>query len=108
MRDSWNKKIVFVDGCLSAKYNDMAYALGIQYSNQIYKGWYDLAYAKRILTYYNDWSGNFWYRLRLNDSIYEAISYCIWNTPGVLLKDGPHFNYRFKGFGNIQTIRLQQ
>lgn len=88
--------------------SDISYALGIQSSDQIYKGWYDLAYAKRILTYYNDWSSNFWYRLGLNDTIYEAISYCIWNTPGVMLKDGPHYNYRFKGFPNIYNIRLQQ
>jgi len=29
MHDSWNKKIVFVDGCLSAKYADMAAAYGV-------------------------------------------------------------------------------
>ena len=88
--------------------SDMSYALGIEYSDQIYKGWYDLAYAKRIFTYYNVWSGNFWDSLGSNDTIYEAMSFCIFNTPGVMLEDGPHYNYRFKGFGNIQTIRLQQ
>jgi len=88
--------------------SDMSYALGIGYSDQIYKGWYDLSYAKRIFTYYNEWSGNFWYRLGLNDTIYEAVMYCIWHTPGVMLEEGPHYNYRFKGFGNIQTVRLQQ
>ena len=45
MHDSWKKKIVFVDGCLSAKYDDMAKAYGM-YSlqgqgslDQIYIGW---------------------------------------------------------------------
>jgi len=45
MHESWNKKIVFVDGCLSAVYNDMAEAYGM-YSlegygsnDQIYIGW---------------------------------------------------------------------
>jgi len=88
--------------------SDMSYALRIEHPDQIYKGWYDLSYAYRILTYYNDWSGNFWDRLGLNDTIFQAITYCILNTSGVMLKNGPHYNYRFKGFGNIQTIRLQQ
>jgi len=45
MHDSWNKKIIFVDGCLSAEYADMARAYGVfslqgQGSlDQIYIGW---------------------------------------------------------------------
>jgi len=45
MHDSWNKKIVFVDGCLSAKYPDLAASYGVfslqgQGSlDQIYIGW---------------------------------------------------------------------
>jgi hypothetical protein len=45
MHDQWNKKIVFVDGCLSAKYDDMAKAYGMYSlqgqgsSDQIYIGW---------------------------------------------------------------------
>jgi len=45
MHEQWNKKIVFVDGRLSAVYPDMAYAYGV-YSlqgqpskDQIYIGW---------------------------------------------------------------------
>jgi len=45
MHDQWNKKIVFVDGCLSARYSDMAEAYGVfslqGYGSldQIYIGW---------------------------------------------------------------------
>ncbi|HDZ69049.1 MAG TPA: hypothetical protein ENH43_01355 [Phycisphaerales bacterium] len=124
-------KIVFFDGCYTGRLkftgswdlvegpgddqgqmnpwpNDMSEALGIFYTDQIYKGWYGKSFAFNFLTYYITWSNNFWDRLRLNDSIYEAISYCIWNTPGVSLRYGPHKNYRLKGFGDIYNIRLQQ
>jgi hypothetical protein len=132
-------KIVFFDACYSARLkitaggelvegpsyeedptevitdvspSDMSWALGVEYSDQIYKGWYDLSYAERILTYYNDWSGNFWKKLGgiegiSSGSIYEAVNYCIWHTPGVELKKGPFYNYRFKGAGgDIYSIRL--
>jgi hypothetical protein len=92
--------------------SDMSWAFGIEYSDQVYKGWYDKAYARRILTYYNDWSGNFWKKLGgievSSGSIHEAINYCIWHTPGVMLIDGPHWNYRFKGLGsNLNSIMLE-
>ena len=91
--------------------SDMSDALGIKNTDQIYKGWYDLAYAFRILTYYNQWSFNFWKKLGGVDGessgcIYEAVDYCIWHTEGANLKYGPHYNYRFKGVGGDMSIRL--
>ena len=87
MSDSWNKKIVFVDGCLSAYYTDMAYAYGVfseqgQGSlDQIYIGW-----RKKVLTappghildpilLSTDGVKIFWERMGRGDSVYEALYY---------------------------------
>jgi len=87
MYASWNKKIVFVDGCLSAKYPDMADAYGVfslqgQGSlDQIYIGW-----RIKVLTttpgsifdpllFSTDGVKLFWERMGYGDSIYDALYY---------------------------------
>jgi len=87
MHASWNKKIVFVDGCLSAKYIDMAYAYGVfslqgQGSlDQIYIGW-----TIKVLTttpggifdpllFSTDGVKLFWERMGYGDTIYDALYY---------------------------------
>jgi len=87
--------------------NDMSAVLRIENTDQIYKGWYEKSYAIDEFTYYITWSNNFWDKLRLNGSIYEAIDHCIYNTPGPFLRHGPHKNYRLKGLGEPSSIRLQ-
>ena len=88
MHDSWNKKIVFVDGCLSAtEPPDMAYAYGVfslqgQGSlDQIYIGW-----RIKVLTttpgsiydpvlFSTDGVKLFWERMGYGDDIYSALDY---------------------------------
>ena len=87
MYDSWNKKIVFVDGCLSAKYTDMAEAYGV-FSlqghgslDQIYIGWTEEVdtHSIRLLEFFSgDTTAGvvmFWERLGLGDSVEEAFEY---------------------------------
>ncbi len=85
---------------------DMSGALGMVYDDQIYKGWWGKSFAINELTYYISWSNNFWDRLRLGDSIYEAIDHCIWHVSGIGLPYGPHHMYRLRGYGNIYAIKL--
>jgi hypothetical protein len=90
--------------------SDMCLALRMGYTDQIYKCWYDKCYAIDLFTYHVTWSNNFWYRLGLSDSVQEAIDYTINHTPGILLKHGPHKNYRLKaGTSGCEPhlIRLQ-
>lgn len=86
MRDSWNKKIVFVDGCLSAKYNEMAYAYGVfslqgQGSlDQIYIGWrikvlVSTGIMKKIVGNTTEGVRLFWERMGSGDSVYAALYY---------------------------------
>jgi hypothetical protein len=84
MHDSWSKKIVFIDGCKSADFNDMAEAYGV-YSlqgqgskDQIYIGWRidieqaiwdkfadDTTYGIKL----------FWDQMRLGKGIKQAFDY---------------------------------
>jgi hypothetical protein len=87
MYNSWNKKIVFVDGCLSATYQDMAYAYGVfslqgQGSlDQIYIGWKESpeTHWLRFLEYCSGDTTEgvrmFWERLGLGDSVENAFNY---------------------------------
>lgn len=125
-------KLVFLDTCMSGRLrlthdwrliegpdaedyppdigqNDMSYAFRIQNSNQVLKGWYNLAWAKRIFTYYNKWSLNFWHALKDDYcSVDCAIEYAIVNTPGVTLREAPHTSYRFRSPGcELNSIRLR-
>jgi len=92
MYDSGNKKIVFIDGCLSAfnwdgAGNDMAYAYGMYslwnagHQDQIYIGW-----RIKVLTatpgsiwdwvlFSTDGVKLFWERMGLGDDVYEALYY---------------------------------
>ena len=87
MDEQWNKKIIFVDGCLSAKYNDMAEAYGVfslqgQGSiDQIYIGWTETVdtHPNRIIEFFSgDTTAGvkmFWERMGLNDSVEQAFKY---------------------------------
>ncbi|MHC4463561.1 MAG: dockerin type I domain-containing protein [Planctomycetota bacterium] len=86
MHDSWNKKIVFVDGCLSAKYNDMAHAYGVfslqgQGSlDQIYIGWrikilVSTGIMEEIIGNTTEGVRMFWERMGSGDDIYDALYY---------------------------------
>ncbi|MBL7189839.1 MAG: hypothetical protein ISS70_26210 [Phycisphaerae bacterium] len=87
MDEEWNKKIVFVDGCLSAVYTDMAYAYGV-YSlqgqgskDQIYIGWTTTVEtsSERLGEFLlGDTTAGvrmFWQRLGLGDTVEEAFEY---------------------------------
>ena len=87
MYDSWNKKIVFVDGCLSASFYDMAFAYGV-YSlqgqgslDQIYIGWTTTVETSSerlgefLLGDTTEGVRMFWERLGLGDTIEEAFEY---------------------------------
>ena len=86
MWEQWNKKIVFIDGCLSAAFNDLAQAYGMfslqgQASlDQVYIGW-----RKKVLVAagpMEDVVGNttegvrmFWEKMGNGNSVYDALSY---------------------------------
>lgn len=86
MHDSWNKKIVFVDGCLSAYYTDMAYSYGVfslqgQGSlDQIYIGWkikvlVSTGIMEQIVGNTTEGVRMFWERMGYGDSVEEALEY---------------------------------
>ena len=87
MYDSWNKKIVFVDGCLSATDPpDMADAYGVfslqgQGSlDQIYIGWrikvlVSTGLMEQIIGNTTEGIRMFWERMGLGDTIYDAFYY---------------------------------
>jgi len=87
MYDSWNKKIVFVDGCLSAtEPPDMAYAYGVfslqgQGSlDQIYIGWrvkvlVSTGIMEQIVGNTTEGVRMFWERMGSGDDIYDALYY---------------------------------
>jgi len=87
MSESWNKKIVFVDACLSAVFPDMAYAYGMfslqgQGSlDQIYIGWRMVVQEKKVLDIFaGDTTKGvklFWERMGRNDenSVRQALQY---------------------------------
>jgi hypothetical protein len=87
MYDSWNKKIVFVDGCLSAEYLDMAYAYGVfslqgQGSlDQVYIGWKikvgtsPESIGEFLLGDTTAGVRMFWERMGLGNSIEQAFNY---------------------------------
>ena len=86
MYDSWNKKIVFVDGCLSAKYDDMADAYGVfslqgQGSlDQMYIGWREKVLVstgimEQIVGNTTEGVRMFWERMGAGDDIYDAFYY---------------------------------
>ncbi len=87
MNSSGNKKIVFVDGCLSAKFDDMAMAYGtysdwsLGYHDQIYIGWRETVFTAPPGSPL-DWilfSTNgvklFWERMGLGDDVWQALYY---------------------------------
>lgn len=87
MHEEWNKKIVFVDGCLSGVYTDMAQAYGVfslqgqGSKDQIYIGWTGTidTHSIRLLEFFSgDTTAGvkmFWERLGLGDSVEEAFEY---------------------------------
>lgn len=87
MHDSWNKKIVFVDGCLSAtEPPDMAEAYGVfslqgQGSlDQIYIGWREKVLVstgimEQIIGNTTEGVRMFWERMGLGDDVYDALYY---------------------------------
>ncbi|MFA5313957.1 MAG: hypothetical protein WC375_11705, partial [Methanomassiliicoccales archaeon] len=89
MHDSANKKIVFVDGCLSGVYNDMAQAYGVYYGtstmDQIYIGWniewtiHPLRFVDIFLSDTVNGTKMFWERMGTGSSptnnVYAAFTY---------------------------------
>ncbi|MCK5611611.1 hypothetical protein KAR91_57605, partial [Candidatus Pacearchaeota archaeon] len=87
MHDSMRKKIVFVDGCLSGVYSDMAQAYGV-YSlagygslDQIYIGWRNTVdtHPNRLIDFFSgdttEGVRTFWERLGLGHSVQDAFEY---------------------------------
>ena len=86
MHDSWNKKIIFVDGCSSAEFADMAWAYGV-YSlqgqgslDQIYIGWkikvlVSTGILEQIVGNTTEGVRMFWERMGHGDDIYDALDY---------------------------------
>ena len=96
MHEEWNKKIVFVDGCLSAKYNDMAQAYGMfslqgQGSlDQIYIGWRMVVQLKEMLDIFTGDTTKgvklFWEQMGSGKSVEDALQYtCDHPTSGKML-----------------------
>lgn len=88
MHDSWNKKIIFVDGCLSAKYADMADAYGVfslqgqGSKDQIYIGWkkkvlVSMGIMEQIVGNTTEGIRMFWERMGAGDDIYDAFYYTV-------------------------------
>ena len=86
MYDSWNKKIIFVDGCLSAKYSDIAWAYGVfslqglGSKDQIYIGWREevlvsTGIMEQIVGNTTEGVRMFWERMGYGDDIYNALYY---------------------------------
>ena len=87
MHESWNKKIVFVDGCLSAAFDDMAETYGVYSTqgqgskDQIYIGWKEAVdtHSIRLLEFFSgdttDGVKMFWERLGLGESVKAAFEY---------------------------------
>jgi hypothetical protein len=86
MHNSANKKMVFVDGCLSAKYSDMADAYGAfslpgQGSlDQIYIGWrqkvlVSTGIMEQIVGNTTQGVRMFWERMGYGDDVYDALYY---------------------------------
>jgi len=86
MHDQWNKKIIFVDGCLSAERSDMAEAYGVfslqGYGSldQIYIGWREevlvsTGIIENIVGNTTEGVRMFWERMGYGDSVEEALEH---------------------------------
>jgi hypothetical protein len=87
MHESWNKKIVFIDGCLSAtEPPDMAYAYGVfseqgqGSKDQIYIGWtikvlVSTGIVERVIGNTTEGVRMFWERMGYGDSVEDALEY---------------------------------
>ena len=92
MWENNHKKIVFVDGCLSAAYNDLAEAFGM-YSleswgskDQIYIGWRQTILVttgllEPLINTTTKGIKMFWERMGQGDSISETLRYIDYNAP---------------------------
>lgn len=122
MHDSWNKKIVFVDGCLSAKYADMASAYGVfslqgqGSKDQIYIGWkikvlVSKGIMEQIVGNTTEGVRMFWERMGAGDDIYDAFYYtqthgglgmrrAMWGDNGMLDIGAPDTDDNILLYGN--------
>jgi len=86
MHEEWNKKIVFVDGCLSVKFWDMAQAYGMfslageGSRDQIYIGWrikvlVSTGIMEQIVGNTTEGIRMFWERMGASDSVERALEY---------------------------------
>lgn len=86
MSDSGNKKIVFVDGCLSAKFYDMAMSYGMfswwnaGNHDQIYIGWrievlVSTGIMEQIVGNTTEGVRMFWERMGYGDDVFDALYY---------------------------------
>jgi hypothetical protein len=129
MYDSWNKKIVFVDGCLSAKYADMAYAYGVfslqgQGSlDQIYIGWkikvvVSTDTMEEIVGNTTEGVRMFWERMGAGDDIYDALYYtsvyggigmrrALWGDNGLLDIGNPNTDDNLLLYGNGLITQME-
>ena len=134
MHDQWNKKIVFVDGCFSAKKPDMAEAYGVfslqgQGSlDQIYIGWrievlVSTGIMENIIGNTTEGVRMFWERMGYDDSVMGALEYtsnnggagmqrALWGLNGIPdLGDEQGDDNLFLwglGFINLNQIKLER
>jgi hypothetical protein len=90
MHESDKKKIVFIDGCNSADFNDMAAAYGMfswdSYSckDQIYIGWRTEVAQAELDRFYDDTTAAvkaFWERMGCGDSVGAALYWTVEHDP---------------------------
>ena len=92
MYNSSNKKIVFVDGCLSAVYYDNALAYGMLsgYSGQIYIGWREeiIVSTGKVEEFVGNTTEGirlFWERMGSEDTVQEALNYT-WSRSDAVMR----------------------
>jgi len=133
MHEQWNKKIVFVDGCRSAKFNDMAAAYGMfslqgyGSMDQIYIGWREEVLTASpgslpdLILFSTDGVKLFWERMGYGDSVKEALEYTSTHATGEEMRrtlwgpnglpdfgdEGEDDNIFVWGFGSINLNHIE-
>ena len=93
MHDSRNKKIIFVDACLNAKYNDMPRAYGVLsldgygFLDQIYIGWrikvqVGPSVGDALVGYTTEGIRLFWERMGYGGDLFDALQTIYYSSSG--------------------------
>lgn len=123
MWDSGNKKIVFIDGCLSACNQDMAESYGMfsYHNDQIYIGWKIKVVASTgvIEDLLNTTEGVrlFWEKMGDGYSVYNAlyatsttsagVKMALWGPDGLMDIDDPDSDDKLRVYGEGVTAKLE-